>query len=51
MDRFIHLRLLFTIVKESTTRILAGINEIVIWSAAYPISDLVGKGELILGEV
>ena len=51
MDRFINLGLLLTVVKESTTRILGGNNEIVIWSAAYPISDLFGKGELILGEV
>ena len=31
--------------------ILGGNNKTVVWSAAYPISDLFGKGEPILGKV
>ena len=36
------------IIKETETKILDGNDETVIWSAACLISDLFGKGELIL---
>ena len=43
------IQLVLMIVKETLAKIQGGNNKTVVWSTALPISDLIGKGEQILG--